>query len=103
MTLVAEALGSGQEEYRKKIREGISLEEDLFAFIAPQLRRLKPHRDYLSPVLERALSPLALASSSPEGEELRVAHGAPHDAAKHVAAALVRRQNAVGDQECRCT
>src|SRR5258708_379768 len=74
MTLVAEALGEGQEEYRKKARDGMSLEEDLFAFIAPQLRRLKPHRDYLSPVLERALSPLALAAASPEGEELRVAH-----------------------------
>jgi hypothetical protein len=36
-------------------------------------------------------------------EQFGVAHGAPHDAAKHVAAALVRRQNAVGDQECRCT
>jgi hypothetical protein len=32
-------------------------------------------------------------------EELRMAHGAAHDAAKHVAAALVRRQHAVGDEE----
>ena len=32
-------------------------------------------------------------------EQLGVAHGAAHDAAKHVAAALVRRQHAVGDQE----
>ena len=30
---------------------------------------------------------------------VRVAHGAAHDAAQHVAAALVRRQHAVGDQE----
>ena len=34
-------------------------------------------------------------------EQLGVAHGAAHDAAEHVAAALVRRQHAVGDQERR--
>ena len=34
-------------------------------------------------------------------EELRMAHGAAHDAAEHVAAALVRRQHPVGDQERR--
>ncbi len=32
-------------------------------------------------------------------QDLRVAHGAAHDAAEHIAAALVRRQHAVGDQE----
>ena len=74
MTLVAEALHEGQDEYRNKARQDATLEEDLFGFIAPQLRKLKPHRDYLEPVLERALSPLALASASPDGEELRVAH-----------------------------
>ncbi len=34
-------------------------------------------------------------------EELRVAHGAAHDAAEHVAAALVGREHAVGDEERR--
>ena len=32
-------------------------------------------------------------------EDVRVAHGAAHDAAEHVAPALVRRRDAVGDQE----
>ena len=32
---------------------------------------------------------------------MRVAHGAAHDAAEHIAAAFVRRQHAVGDQERR--
>jgi hypothetical protein len=31
--------------------------------------------------------------------ELRMAHRAAHDPAQHIAAALVRRQHAVGDQE----
>jgi AcrR family transcriptional regulator len=75
MTLVAQALAQGQLEYHKKHPpKDVSLEEDLFAFLAPQLRHLRPHRGYLRPVLEGALSPLALASSSPEGEDLRVAH-----------------------------
>ena len=34
-------------------------------------------------------------------EQFGVAHGAAHDAAEHVAAAFVRRQHAVGDQERR--
>ena len=34
-------------------------------------------------------------------EDMRMPHGAPHDAAKHVAPALVRRQHAVGDEEGR--
>jgi len=32
-------------------------------------------------------------------EHFGVTHGAPHDAPEHVAAALVRRQHAVRDQE----
>ena len=34
-------------------------------------------------------------------EQFGVAHGAAHDAAEHIAAAFVRRQHAVGDQERR--
>jgi len=74
MTLVAEALTEGEADYRKKARDPVSLEEDLFSFVAAQVRHLKPHRGYLEPVLERALSPLALASAAPEGEDLRVRH-----------------------------
>jgi AcrR family transcriptional regulator len=74
MTLVAEALAEGREDCRKKARAGASLDEDLFAFVAAQLRRLKPHRAYLEPVLGRALSPLAHAAAAPEGESMRVAH-----------------------------
>ena len=53
---------------------GESLEEDLFALIAAELRALRPHRGYLRPVLETALSPLARAEASPEGEAIRVEH-----------------------------
>lgn len=51
-----------------------SLEEALFAHIAAGLRLLKPHRAYLTPVLETALSPLADASGAEPGSALRTGH-----------------------------
>jgi AcrR family transcriptional regulator len=73
MALVAEALGTARREFEGD-RRGESLEEDLFALIAAELRGLRPHRGYLRPVLETALSPLARAEASPEGEAIRVEH-----------------------------
>jgi AcrR family transcriptional regulator len=73
MALVAEALGAARRQFEECPR-GESLEEDLFALIAAELRALRPHRGYLRPVLETALSPMARAEASPEGEALRVEH-----------------------------
>jgi AcrR family transcriptional regulator len=74
MTLVAEALDAAREDFQKKPPPAASLAEDLFAFVAAALRRLRPHRAYLDTVLERALSPLAHAAAYPEGEAVRAAH-----------------------------
>ena len=71
--LVAEALGEARRGFERRPRGG-SLEEDLFALIAAELLGLLPHRGYLRPVLETALSPLARAEASPEGEAIRVDH-----------------------------
>jgi AcrR family transcriptional regulator len=73
MTLVAEALVAARRQSEGRPRGG-SLEEDLFALIADELRALRPHRGYLRPVLETALSPLALAEASGDGEAIRVEH-----------------------------
>jgi AcrR family transcriptional regulator len=73
MALVAEALGEARRRFEGRPR-GESLEEDLFALIAAELRSLRPHRGYVRPVLETALSPLARAEVSPEGEAIRVEH-----------------------------
>jgi AcrR family transcriptional regulator len=73
MALVAEALGSARHRLEDRPR-GESLEEDLFALIAAELRALQPHRGYLRPVLETALSPMAQAEASPDGEAIRVEH-----------------------------
>jgi AcrR family transcriptional regulator len=74
MTLVAQALTVAEEEYLQSTHKPESLEEDLFAFIAMQLRHLKPHRTYLEPVLETALSPIANSAAASQGESLRVSH-----------------------------
>jgi AcrR family transcriptional regulator len=71
--LVAEALGEARRRFERRPR-GESLEEDLFAVIAAELRGLRPHRGHLRPVLETALSPLAQASACPEGEAIRLEH-----------------------------
>jgi AcrR family transcriptional regulator len=73
MALVAEALGAARRQFEGRPR-GESLEEDLFALIAAELRALRPHRGYLRPVLETALGPMAQAEASPEGEAMRLEH-----------------------------
>jgi AcrR family transcriptional regulator len=73
MAMVAEALGEARRKVEGRIR-GESFEEDLFGLIAAELRGLRPHRAYLRPVLETALSPLATATASPNGEAIRVEH-----------------------------
>ena len=73
MALIAEALGAARRQFGRRPR-GESLEEDLFALIAAEVRALRPHRGYLRPVLETALSPLTGAQASPEGEAIRVEH-----------------------------
>jgi hypothetical protein len=50
-----------------------TLEEDLFALVAAELRQLKPLRKFIGPVLETALSPLATAAATGEAG-LRTAH-----------------------------
>jgi AcrR family transcriptional regulator len=73
MALVTEALGAARRQFERRPC-GESLEEDLFALIAAELRALLPHRGYLRPVLETALSPLARAEASSDGESIRVEH-----------------------------
>ena len=57
----------------ESLREGASLEEALFAHVAAGLRRLKPLRKLLPPLLQTSLSPLA-ESSDEQAASLRVSH-----------------------------
>ena len=54
--------------------EGESLEEDLFAFVAAGLRKLKPLRKHLPALLETSLSPLAAPGEQRAPASLRVGH-----------------------------
>lgn len=54
--------------------EAVSLEEELFAFVAAGLRKLKPLRNYLVPLLESTLCPLAGTRGREEAESLRITH-----------------------------
>jgi AcrR family transcriptional regulator len=60
-----EALGNPAEQP--------SLEEDLFAYVAVILRKLKPYRKYLPVVLDTSLSPLAVNEAG-DRPSLRAAH-----------------------------
>jgi AcrR family transcriptional regulator len=71
VALVADALADAHRMFEAQPPLCDSLEEGLFALIAGELRALRPHRAYLRPVLETALSPLVKGDA---GEIIRVAH-----------------------------
>lgn len=74
MTMVAEALDWGQKDFRLRRHGEEGLAEEIFLFVASGLRRLRPLRPFLGPVLERSLSPFPRKSVCPEGETTRQKH-----------------------------
>lgn len=74
MTMVAEALGQGREDFRHRRSGTEDLTEEFFLFVASGLRRLRPLRPFLGPVLERSLSPFPRKNICPEGEAARLEH-----------------------------
>jgi len=72
-SLAAEALADHKVDFNRSNREGTSLEEDLFAFVAAGLRKLKPLRKHLPVVLGTALS-TACADVDDDCSSLRVSH-----------------------------
>lgn len=74
MEIIAEALESGRQEYVALRRGSESLEEELFLFAITGLNELKPHRAYLAPVVESALSPFANSRGNETGERVRIEH-----------------------------
>jgi hypothetical protein len=63
-------LAEARVGFRARRRRGDSLEEDLFALVAAELRALRPHRNYLGPVLENALA----TRRGDAGEAMRINH-----------------------------
>jgi AcrR family transcriptional regulator len=73
VALAAKAMAQAHGDFETE-RRGESLAEDLFALIAAELRRLKPHRAFMRAVLESALSPMVESATSPDGESIRLGH-----------------------------
>lgn len=74
MTMAAEALTLGRDDFLRRRTGEEDLSEELFLFIASGLRRLQPLRPFLGPVLERSLSPFPRKIVCLEGEAARQGH-----------------------------
>lgn len=74
MTMVAEAFSQGREDFQRRRTGKEDLAEELFLFVASGLRRLRPLRPFLGPVLERSLSPFPRKTVCQEGETARLGH-----------------------------
>ena len=56
VALAQEAIDQAETDFAKKRRAGASLREGLFLQVAAQLRRLRPLRTFIQPVIETALA-----------------------------------------------
>lgn len=74
MTLVAEAMEAGKITYTQRKTGQENLTEDLFLFIASELRALQPFRSYIGPVLESCMSVFSKRSPCQAGEKARTDH-----------------------------
>jgi len=72
-SLAAAAVAEAHAEFARRDLEAESPQEALFAFVAAELRKLKPLRKHLPAVLETVLSPLA-HNEGEDGRWLRVPH-----------------------------
>jgi AcrR family transcriptional regulator len=73
VALVGEAVAAARQEFVDQDPHE-SLEEDLFALIALEVRGLKPFRALLRPVLETALSPMIQSAAGPVADSIRLGH-----------------------------
>lgn len=74
MTMVTEALGVGTQDFYARRTGEEALTEEVFLFVASGLRRLRPFRSFLGPVLERSLSPFPRRTICQQGESARLQH-----------------------------
>lgn len=74
MSMIAEAFRLGSEDFQRRRTGKEDLAEELFLFVASGLRRLRPLRPFLGPVLERSLSPFPRKNVCQEGEAARQGH-----------------------------
>jgi AcrR family transcriptional regulator len=71
--LAEEAFAKARTAFNGKAADG-GLSEQLFAYVAAELRHLKPLRKFITPMLETSLSPLAAAPRCESTDSLRADH-----------------------------
>ncbi len=74
MSLLADVMNNGREDYSKRRSGEEDFEEDLFLLISSELRRLRPYRKFFGPVLESSMSLFSKSNSCPAGESAREEH-----------------------------
>lgn len=98
MSLLAEKLTLGREDFTRRRTGEEDLSEDLFLLITSEIRQLRPFQSFVAPVLESTMSPFPKENSCPTGQDSRAAHlGAVEEiihthglskAPKHISATL---------------
>ena len=74
MTMVAEAMAKGRTDYIKRRSGEEDAAEALFLLISSELRRLRPFRSFVGPVLESTMSLFAKTKTCQAGEASRIEH-----------------------------
>lgn len=74
LELAAEAIAKAVDDFHRRRRDGATLEEDLFGFIAAQLRKLRPLRTFLGPALETSMHPARSAQRDGQSDAIRTAY-----------------------------
>jgi len=69
--LAAQAMGKASHSFQSDRRAKPQLDEDLFAFVATQLRHLRPLRKYARPLIETVLVPSSVPTPVNSATELR--------------------------------
>ncbi|MEN8136255.1 MAG: TetR/AcrR family transcriptional regulator [Thermodesulfobacteriota bacterium] len=74
MSLLAEEISQGREDYFRRRSDDEDFSEDLFLLISSEIRRLKPYRKFVGPVLESTMSLFSKETSCPAGDSTRAEH-----------------------------
>jgi AcrR family transcriptional regulator len=74
VALADDALSDADKDFARKRRDRAALREDLFLQVATQLRRLRPLRTFIQPVIETALAAPLLSDDGSGDQRLPGAH-----------------------------
>jgi AcrR family transcriptional regulator len=76
LTIVAEALERARGDFESRLRPDASLDEALFDHVAAGLRRLAPHHQWVTRVMDGSLGPVSAGPSPPTdaGDRIRLEH-----------------------------